>query len=120
MTMQTKDLIFIGIKGSIMALNRDTGARVWSTALKGSDFVNTVFEGGRVFAACRGEIFCLDPLSGRILWHNPLKGCGLGLATLAVEGKSASGRNEALAQKDQRDEQAAATAAALVVVSSVV
>ena len=40
--MKTSDLVFIGIKGSVVALDRATGQQVWATHLKGSDFVNVV------------------------------------------------------------------------------
>ena len=33
--MKTSDLVFIGIKGSVIALNRGTGEQVWVTHLKG-------------------------------------------------------------------------------------
>ena len=42
--MKTSDLVFIGIKGSVVALNRTTGKQVWVTRLKGSDFVNIVVQ----------------------------------------------------------------------------
>ena len=83
--MKTSELVFVGIKGSVVALNRATGQQVWATHLKGSDFVNVVVEDGAVLASCYGEIFCLDPLTGDALWHNPLKGFGTGLATIATE-----------------------------------
>ena len=62
--MKTEHLIFIGIKGSVVALNRATGQQVWVTHLKGSDFVNVLLEDGAVLASCCGEIFSLDPLTG--------------------------------------------------------
>jgi outer membrane protein assembly factor BamB len=34
--MKTSDLVFIGIKGSVVALNRATGGQVWATNLKAS------------------------------------------------------------------------------------
>jgi len=69
--MKTAHLVFIGIKGSVVALNRATGQQVWATHLKGSDFVNVVLQDGAVLASCYGEIFCLDPLTGITMWHNP-------------------------------------------------
>ena len=42
--MKTSDLIFIGIRGSVLALNRSTGEKVWETRLKGLSFVNVVLE----------------------------------------------------------------------------
>ena len=74
--MKTSDLVFIGIKGSVVALNRVTGQQVWATHLKGMDFVNVVLEEGVVIASCCGEVFCLDALTGSGRWHNPLKGFG--------------------------------------------
>ena len=109
--MKTSDLVFIGIKGSVVALNRATGQQVWTTQLKGSDFVNVVLQDGAILASCYGEIFCLDPLTGKALWHNPLKGFGTGLATIATEQNPASGNAPVLAEKRRRDEAAAASAA---------
>lgn len=107
--MKTSELIFIGIKGSVIALHRATGEQVWvRTHLKGYDFVNVVVQNETVLASCYGEIFCLDPLTGHTLWHNPLKGFGTGLATIAMDPNLGSGNAPVLAEKRRRDEQAAA------------
>src|SRR5882724_2667062 len=82
--MKSTDLVFIGIKGSVVALHRGTGEQVWATDLKGSDFVNVMVAQGQLLATCYGEIFCLDPLTGNGLWNNRLKGFGYGLATMAT------------------------------------
>jgi outer membrane protein assembly factor BamB len=109
--MKTSDLIFVGIKGTVIALNRQTGEQVWATHLKGSDFVNVVVEDGTVLASCHGEIFCLDPQTGQGRWQNPLKGFGTGLATIAV-GDAPGHQNAAtLGEKRRRDEEAASAAA---------
>jgi outer membrane protein assembly factor BamB len=110
--MKTADLVFIGIKGSVIALNRITGQQAWATHLKGSDFVNVVLQPGAILASCYGEIFCLDPLTGDALWHNPLKGFGIGLATIAADQAIGSGNLPAVSEKRRRDDQAAAAAAA--------
>ena len=109
--MKTSDLVFVGIKGSVVALNRATGQQVWATHLKGSNFVNVAVQNGAVLASCYGEIFCLDPLTGDALWHNPLKGFGLGLATIATEHNPGDGNAPVLAEKRRRDEAAAASGA---------
>ena len=44
--MNISELVFIGIKGSVVALNRNTGEQVWVTHLKGSDFVNVILQKG--------------------------------------------------------------------------
>jgi putative pyrroloquinoline-quinone binding quinoprotein len=110
--MKTSELVFIGIKGSVVALNRATGEQVWATRLKGLNFVNVVLQGEVVLASCDGEIFCLDPLTGTARWHNPLKGFGMGLATIATETNLGSGTATVLAEKLRHDEQAAASATA--------
>ena len=107
--MKTAQLVFIGIKGSVVALNRATGQQEWATHLKGSDFVNVVVQDGAVLASCYGEIFCLDPLTGASMWHNPLKGFGRGLATIATECNPGSDA-PVLAEKHRRDQAAAASA----------
>ena len=109
--MKTSDLVFIGIKGSVIALDRATGQQVWATHLKGLQFVNVLLEDGAVLASCCGEIFCLDPLAGNALWHNRLKGFGTGLATIATEHNPGDSKAPVLAEKRRRDAQAAASAA---------
>jgi len=90
-------LVCIGIKGSVVALNRATGGQEWATSLKNADVVNFVLQDEAVLAACYGEIFCLDPFTGKIRCHNPLKGFGWGLATIATEHNSGIGNAPALA-----------------------
>ena len=109
--MKTSDLVFIGIKGSVVALDCATGQQEWATHLKGSDFVNVVLLDGAVLAACYGEIFCLDPLTGNALWHNPLKGFGTGLATIATEHNPGTGNAPVLIEKQRQDAAASAAAA---------
>ena len=48
--------------------------------------MNVIIDGNNLFATTRGEIYCLDPQGGGIRWHNPLKGYGLGLVTIAADG----------------------------------
>jgi hypothetical protein len=109
--MKTSELVFVGIKGSVVALNQATGQQVWATHLKGSDFANVVLENGAILASCHGEIFCLDALTGDALWHNPLKGFGTGLATIATEHNPGDCNAPVLAEKRRRDEEAAASGA---------
>ncbi len=109
--MRISDLIFIGIKGSVVALYRDTGQQAWAMHLKGLDFVNIVLEGDKVLAMACGEIFCLNALGGEVLWHNPLKCYGRGLATIAMEDNPGTSHTSVLAEKHRRDEAAGAAAA---------
>ena len=111
--MKSSDLVFIGIKGSVLALNRATGQQVWAAHLKGWGFVNVVMQDGVILASCSGEIFCLDPLTGNGLWHNPLRGYGTGLATVAMEYTPAAVNAPVLAEKRRREQAAAASGAAV-------
>ena len=82
---QTSAMIYLGIKGTVIALDRRTGVEQWRTPLKGMDFVNVTMDDDSIYAAARGEMFCLDPISGRILWTNQLPGMGWGMITMAGE-----------------------------------
>jgi len=103
----SSDLIYIGIKGSVVALDRATGAQAWSTHLKSNGFVNVLLENGRLFALSAGEVFCLNPLTGDGIWHNPLKGFGLGLATMTTDATQGTANQTALAAQQAEDEAAA-------------
>ena len=101
----------IGIRGSVVALNRATGDQVWATHLKGWGFVNVLLQSDIVIATCHGEVFCLDPATGNATWHNRLKGFGTGLATIATDS-SQQAVGAAAWYEQERREQAAASAAA--------
>lgn len=102
-------IIYLGVRGSAVAMDSTTGQIVWSTPLKGSEFVNVVLDGNNLFATTRGEIYCLDAQSGGIRWHNPLKGYGLGLITIAGEGIPQNAVPGA--EKYRRDQEQASAAA---------
>ena len=82
-TRNSNSLLYLGIKGTVVALDRRSGMEHWRTPLKGYDFVNLVLEQDSLYATTKGEIFCLDPLSGQVRWNNPLKGMGFGIVTIA-------------------------------------
>jgi outer membrane protein assembly factor BamB len=100
-----RDMIFIGIGGYAVALDRATGSEVWRTKLRGSDFVNVAVEGRDVFASTRGRLYCIDATTGTIKWENELKGLGWGLVGIA-------GTGAVTAAEARRREQAAHSAAA--------
>jgi outer membrane protein assembly factor BamB len=105
--MKTQDLIFVGVQGAVLALDRSSGVSVWTRDLKGSEFVSVLHDSGGLFAATRGEVYRISPLSGQILWNNPLKGRGYGLVTLASATGSSAGTAVA-AEKRERDQQESA------------
>ena len=79
--MKLAQLIFVGLNGYALALDRDTGEIVWSNSSMHSGYVTLLLDGDRLIASTNGYIYCLDPLTGDILWHNPLKGFGMGAPT---------------------------------------
>ena len=83
-------LLYVGIAGVVIALDRSTGAEVWRTKLKGGDFVNVLLDGPDLLATTKGEIFCLNPRDGQIKWNNRLKGLGFGLVSVAGSDSSAA------------------------------
>jgi outer membrane protein assembly factor BamB len=86
-------VVYVGIKTSVLALDRKTGEIAWAVKLPVkyggttvSGLANVWCEPDALFAACAGEIFCLDPKSGTIIWHNLLKKMGTGFVSIATEG----------------------------------
>lgn len=107
--MPQPGLVFLGIAGNVVAVDRASGGEVWRSPLKGSDFVNVALLDGDLYATARGELFCLDPATGHVRWQNPLKGLGRGLVTIAAAGGQ---QTVLLREKQQRDAAAAAAGAA--------
>jgi outer membrane protein assembly factor BamB len=101
------EMIFVGIKGSVIGIERSTGATKWTTNLVGSDFVNVTTMDGDLFASSRGRLYRLDPASGDITWCNELPGMGWGLMTIASASQTAPS-----AEKKRRDDAAAAAGTA--------
>lgn len=103
--------IYVGIKNSVIALDDRTGMEVWRARLRGSDYVNVLWDGEALIASNSGEVWRLDPNNGAIMWHNDLKSFGRGVVSLA-SGRAASNahRNDAAAEKRRRDQHAAVAA----------
>ncbi len=110
-----KDRIFLAVSGTVLALRVQDGAELWRTQLGGffgSGYVTGVtLLDGRLYATCQGEITCMDPDSGKILWHNGLSGLGTGF--ISVAGSEPTG--PAAAQHAAAASAAAGAAAAAAV-----
>jgi outer membrane protein assembly factor BamB len=98
--------LFVGTKGTVLAVDRSSGETLWETDLKGSDFVDVMIVDGDLFAASKGRLYRLDPAGGAILWVNDLPGLGWGIVSIA--GSHSAGA----AEKVKRDQAAASAAAA--------
>src|SRR6476659_5949780 len=109
--MKVQDLMFVGIKGSVLALYRSSGQIAWSKKV-GNDFVNVVVQDGEVYASSQGEVVCLHAYTGEEVWRNKLKGYGWGLATIAFDGNSSGSGAAVMSEKRRRDEQSSSAAGA--------
>ena len=97
--------IYIGIHGSVLAIDRATGKEAWETSLKGADFVNVVLDGNELYAGSKGRLYRLDPATGNTMWVNELPGKGWGMISIA---QSPDGNRGAMVEKRRQDEAAAA------------
>src|SRR5258708_7253338 len=83
-------LVFVGLNGYAVALDREAGDIVWSNDRMRRGYVTMLLDGDRLIVSTNGHIYCLDPLTGQILWHNPMRGYGRGTPTslISVRGSS--------------------------------
>lgn len=87
---QLDQLVFVGLNGYAVALDRDTGEIVWSNNELESGYVTLLLDGDRLIVSTNGYIYCLDPLTGRTRWNNRMSGYGRGTPTalVSVRGQS--------------------------------
>lgn len=102
--MTIDQLIFVGLNGYALALDRDTGEIIWFNSEMKSGYVTLLLDFDRLIVSTSGYIYCLDPLTGKTLWNNPLKGYGMAAPTSLVSVRGQSSQTVI--------EQAAAAAAA--------
>ena len=88
--MTVEQLIFVGLNGYAVALDRDTGAIVWSNDELKSGPVSLLLDGDRLIVSTGGYLFCLDPLTGKVIWNNEMTGYGqvAPTALVSVRGQS--------------------------------
>ena len=84
------DILFIGIKGHVVAINKSNGEVKWKTRLKHADVTNVLYEDGKIFAYAGGHLYKLDATTGVQEWQNPLKGLGFGTCIFAGVDQSAA------------------------------
>jgi outer membrane protein assembly factor BamB len=110
-------VVYLGLKASVVALDRRTGMEVWRTPLKGrvgrsGTFVTLQRDGDILYAGVGGEIYALDPKTGTVLWHNSLKGLGFGVLSILGDAEGAQTNALPASAKELRRQAAAAAAAA--------
>jgi outer membrane protein assembly factor BamB len=108
--MRIDQLVFVGLRGYVLALNRDTGEIVWDCSELKSGYTSLLLDGDRLIVSTNGYLYCLDPLTGRVLWSNPLRGYGVGITHLvSARGQSAQTMNQQAAADEQSRQAAAST-----------
>jgi|GEM_PF-991051 len=97
-------LIFVGLNGYALALDRDSGEIVWSNDKMRSGYVTLLLDGDRLIVSTNGYMYCLDPLTGQIQWHNPLTGYGAGTPTAitSVRGQNSASLIQQATNETQR------------------
>jgi hypothetical protein len=107
--------LYLGIKGHVVCIEKDSGRELWRTPVKSSQLTNVLADDDGVFAYSGGHLFCLSPTDGRIRWKSELPGLGFGYCILATEGhhSSAAATSQMGAQTAQTAAAVAATTAAV-------
>jgi len=97
------DLVFLGFNRRVVALDRETGDTVWHwKSPSGTGFPALLLDGDRLIVSVQGYTYCLDALSGQLMWANELKGYGFGTACLAsLHGNSGSAAAAAVIAQQQ-------------------
>ena len=96
--MAKQNLLYVGVKGSVVAFDKVTGQKVWESRLGGGAFVNVILDGDQLFAHTNGALYALAADTGRQLWQDGLSGLGYGHASL-VTANAPSNSFAALAQR---------------------
>lgn len=103
-------LLFVGIGHSVVALNPRDGSEVWRVKLGRGALMNVFHDGEDLYATTKGEVFKLDPKTGSIVWHNQMKGLGMGFVTFAST-RAPSGSTQQVVTEAARHAQASHAAA---------
>jgi outer membrane protein assembly factor BamB len=117
--MNTLDILFVGLKGHVVAFNKRDGTQLWKTELRrgllvgGDSFVTVLAESERVYAHSLGQLFCLDAGTGEMLWTNELAGLGYDVSVLAVVGMSSPSLATPVEQRRKRASDSGAAAAGI-------
>jgi hypothetical protein len=105
-------MVFVGLNGRVVALDRDSGKIRWRwQATKSGGYMTLLPDPDRLVVSAGGYIYCLDPATGDELWDNPLTGFGVGVAALATLRSHSPHGDVASAATAQQAASAGATAA---------
>ncbi len=98
------DLLFVAFNGRVVAVHRHDGSIVWEwTEGAASNYVGLLPDGDMLFVSSRGYTWALDPATGATLWHQPFKGMGIGVPSLATMRGTSSGSSGAAAETERNE-----------------
>jgi outer membrane protein assembly factor BamB len=83
MSTTASKVVYLGVGSHVVALDLATGQEIWRCKVKSAQLTAVTLVEERLLVTASGEIWCLDRNTGSILWHNKLKGLGVGLVTVA-------------------------------------
>jgi hypothetical protein len=110
-----EDMVFVGLNGRVIALDRDSGDILWQwKASRNGGYMTLLPDRDRLVVSAGGYIYCLDPATGQEKWHNPLTGFGVGVAVLATMHSHSSHGDTAAAQAAANAAASAATTTAIM------
>lgn len=104
------DLLFVAFNGRVFGVSRFDGSIIWQWNSARSCFVSLLPDDDLLFVSANGYTWALDPATGTELWHQPFKGEGTGVPSLATMRAGAATPSPAAAQ-EQADQAARAAAA---------
>ncbi|MGN6367136.1 MAG: outer membrane protein assembly factor BamB family protein [Phycisphaerae bacterium] len=99
-----EQLVFVGFRSQVVALDRETGAVVWKwKSRKGGGYTTVLLDGERVVVSVMGYTYCLEAETGKELWFNELAGMGTGVVSMAsVRGGLAGLVAQAAGEEEQQ------------------
>jgi outer membrane protein assembly factor BamB len=104
------DIVYVGFNRRVIALDRYTGEKIWDwKSPKGSGFPSILVDGDRLIVSVEGYTYCLEPITGALVWENELKGYGTGIPSLASARGSTSLQGGAAATAAAQQAAAAAS-----------
>ena len=105
-------LVFVGFRSRVVALDRDSGDLVWEwKSPAGRYYVALLVDGDRLIVSVQGYTYCLDPLTGAEVWRNALKGFGIGVPSISSVNGSSSHPALAEVQREQAQRNASSAGA---------
>ncbi len=109
--MDINNIVFVGFNSRVAALHRDNGQLLWEwKSPRGSGYVAVLLDGDRLIVSVCGYTYCLNPLTGEVLWFNELSGFGTGAPSLVSVRGSTLGSLLDYAATDDAQRAAAASA----------